>query len=162
MLLALAARQKRDGCGNNVGAFIQKVMAPVRFVGRSEQFEGIRHSLNQALAFNGLQLGEDGKLKSVAQAKTLTEAEERAGRLRAELQRRRVHADVLRFCKPELLEENYFHAILEATKSVAEKIRTRTEQLSQTRRSAARPPAWHSTGSLPTASNPSRRAFAIC
>lgn len=126
MLLALAARQKRDGCGNNVGAFIQKVMAPIRFLGRAEHFENVRHSLNQALAFNGLQLGEDGKLKPVAQAKTLTEAEERASRLRSELQRRQVHPDVLRFCKPELLEENYFHAILEATKSVAEKLRSRT------------------------------------
>jgi uncharacterized protein (TIGR02391 family) len=34
-----------------------------------------------------------------------------------------VHADVLKACRAELLEENYFHAILEATKSVAEKVR---------------------------------------
>lgn len=130
MLLALSARQERDGCGNNVGAFIQAVMAPVRFLQRREFFEELRHRLNEALAFNGLQLGEDGKLKPVSQAKTLTEAEERAGRLRTELLRRRVHSDVLRFCKPELLEENYFHAILEATKSVADKLRTRTSLVS--------------------------------
>jgi uncharacterized protein (TIGR02391 family) len=37
-----------------------------------------------------------------------------------------VHPDVLEFCKPELLEENYFHAVFEATKSVAEKIRVKT------------------------------------
>jgi uncharacterized protein (TIGR02391 family) len=30
---------------------------------------------------------------------------------------------VLRFCKAELLQENYFHAVFEATKSVADKIR---------------------------------------
>jgi uncharacterized protein (TIGR02391 family) len=126
ILLALSARQNRDGCGNNVGAFIQTVMAPVRFVGNPELFSNLRHSLNEALAFSSLHLGEDGKLSSVTQARTLTEAQERAGRLRAELQRRQVHHDVLRFCKPELLEENYFHAILEATKSVADKLRSKT------------------------------------
>jgi uncharacterized protein (TIGR02391 family) len=34
-----------------------------------------------------------------------------------------VHHDVIRFCNAELLEENYFHAVLEATKSLADKIR---------------------------------------
>jgi uncharacterized protein (TIGR02391 family) len=122
----LEARQQRDGCGNNVGAFIQAVMAPVRFSERTDLFPDLQHRLNKVLAFSGLHLGDDGILKGVAQAKTLTEAQERAGRLRAELQRRQVHPDVLRFCKPELLGENYFHAILEATKSVADKIRSRT------------------------------------
>lgn len=34
----------------------------------------------------------------------------RAGRLRRALQERRVHPDVLRFCRAELLQDNYFHA----------------------------------------------------
>jgi uncharacterized protein (TIGR02391 family) len=33
---------------------------------------------------------------------------------------------VLAACRAELLEENYFHTVLEATKSLAEKIRART------------------------------------
>ena len=32
----------------------------------------------------------------------------------------------LRFCRAELLQDNYFHAVLEATKSVADKIRAKT------------------------------------
>ncbi|MHB8384013.1 MAG: TIGR02391 family protein [Candidatus Binataceae bacterium] len=59
----------------------------------------------------------------------MPEAEQGAGRLRSELQRRQVHSDVLRFCRAELLNTippNYFHAVLEATKSVAQKIRDRT------------------------------------
>jgi len=35
-----------------------------------------------------------------------------------------LNADVLKFCKAELLDENYFHAVFEATKSIAAKIRT--------------------------------------
>jgi uncharacterized protein (TIGR02391 family) len=37
-----------------------------------------------------------------------------------------VHPDVLRFCREELLVNNYFHTVFEATKSVAEKIRQKT------------------------------------
>jgi uncharacterized protein (TIGR02391 family) len=36
---------------------------------------------------------------------------------------RKVHDDVLRFCRAELLNENYFHAVFEAMKSIASKIR---------------------------------------
>jgi uncharacterized protein (TIGR02391 family) len=41
------------------------------------------------------------------------------------LRARDVHPDVLSFCRAELVQRNYFHAVLEAA-SVAEKIRTRT------------------------------------
>jgi uncharacterized protein (TIGR02391 family) len=34
--------------------------------------------------------------------------------------------DVLRYCKEELVVDNYFHAVFEATKSVAEKVRSKT------------------------------------
>jgi uncharacterized protein (TIGR02391 family) len=124
--LALAARQRQDQCGNNVASFIQAVADPVRFVGRSEQFTSLCESVNQVLAFSGLSIGPDGKLKAVQVARTLAEAEERAGRLKAELSRRKVHPDVLKFCNAECLQDNYFHAVLEATKSVAEKIRNLT------------------------------------
>ena len=46
--------------------------------------------------------------------------------MRVDLELRKVHADILRFCREELLADNYFHAVLEATKSVADKLRTKT------------------------------------
>ena len=125
-LLALSARQKTDGCGNHVAAFLQAAMDPVRFVGRPQEFAGFRDRANEVLAFSGLHLGEDGKLKSVAHAHTLTEAQERAGRLRSALLARNVHHDVLQFCRAELLHENYFHAVFESTKGVSQKIRDKT------------------------------------
>jgi uncharacterized protein Ymh len=123
---ALRARQERDGCANHVLAFIQTFIEPVRFVGARDEFERFRGELNEVLAFGGLNIAEDGKLKVVAQARTLSEAQERAGRLRNELLQRKVHPDVLQFCRAELLQENYFHAVFEATKSVAQKIRDKT------------------------------------
>ncbi len=122
--LALAAQQQEDRCANNVVAFILAAMNPVRYVHERMAFEDRRTRLNVVLAFSGLSVQEDGTLKRVETARTISAAQERAGRLRQTLQDRRVHADVLRFCKAELLQDNYFHAVFEATKSVADKIRS--------------------------------------
>ncbi len=125
---ALAKRQIQTRSGNAVVAFIQEAMNPVRYTGDHVLFDSRRNALNTILAFFGYSLGEDGKFRLRTQpAHTLTEAEEAAGRLRSELSRRGVHHDVLRFCRPELLQENYFHAVFEATKSVADKIREKSE-----------------------------------
>jgi uncharacterized protein (TIGR02391 family) len=86
----------------------------------------MRLNLNKALAFAGLAVEASGELVSVERAQTLSEAERRANDLREDLGLRNVHPDVLRFCREELLAENYFHAILEAAKSVADKLRQRT------------------------------------
>lgn len=115
-LLALKHRQLADGCGDNVGAFLQAVLDPPRFVDRLDEFSELRGRVNTVLAFSGLAVGSDGRLCAVPRARTLPEAQERAGRLRHALTSRQVHPDVLAFCRPELLSENYFHAVLEATK----------------------------------------------
>jgi uncharacterized protein (TIGR02391 family) len=123
---ALDQRQKQDDCGNHVVAFLLAAMSPVRYVGRADLFEDRRAQLNQVLSFASLSLGKDGTLQSVTVVRTLDEAEQRAGRLRSQLLSRTVHPDVLRFCRAELLQDNYFHAVFEATKSVADKIRDKS------------------------------------
>ena len=123
---ALQQRQLRDGCGNHVAAFVHTAMNPVRYVRDAELFDDRRAQLNQVLSFSGLTLGEDGKLGRASATRTLSEAQERAGRLRKQLLSRAVHQDILRFCRAELLQHNYFHAVFEATKSVADKIRVKS------------------------------------
>lgn len=123
---ALDERQRRDRCGNNVGAFIEAALDPVNFLGREDTHDDLRRRVNELLAFHGLEVGANGKLAKTTPVTTLSEAEERASRLRAELRRRRVHEDVLGFCRPELVDGNYFHAVLEATKSLAEKLRSKS------------------------------------
>ncbi|RLC09440.1 MAG: TIGR02391 family protein [Deltaproteobacteria bacterium] len=124
---ALAAKQNGDRHGASVCQFIQAAMEPVRFSGQIEKYEERRDALNQVIAFLGYSLGDDGKLRKVETAKTLTDAEKRANRLRTELQRRGVHSDVLNVCQARLLRQDYFYTVLEAAKSVAEKIRQKSE-----------------------------------
>ena len=126
LLVALNEQQQRDDCSNKVLHLIIEAMKPVRYVRSADVFESRRIRLNHVLIFVGVQLGDDGQLRRQQAARTLSEAEARAGRLKAELLKRNVHSDVLRFCRAELLQDNYFHAVLEATKSVSEKIRCKT------------------------------------
>jgi uncharacterized protein (TIGR02391 family) len=123
MLLALSHRQNQDQCGNNAVAFLCAVLHPSRFGGRLEAFEEFRAQVNYQLSFCGLSINEKGQPQTVLTATTISEGQKRANELRAELLHRNVHPDVLKFCKAELLQDNYFHCILEATKSVAQKIR---------------------------------------
>jgi uncharacterized protein (TIGR02391 family) len=122
----LAAQQSGDRVANAVVRFVMEALSPANFVSTPESFDPLRAAVNKALSFVGLSVNERGDVSRIPEARTLTEAEARADKLRAELTRRRVHADVLRFCHAELLVENYFHATFEAAKSVADKIRRLT------------------------------------
>jgi len=120
---SFVAVQNMTQYGNHVVAFLHKAMSPVLYADSEEYFERKRAELNRALAFSGLTMGADGRIAKVSRAKTISEAQQRADELRSALKARDVHADVLRFCKAELVQGNYFHAVLEAAKSVADRIR---------------------------------------
>ena len=92
----------------------------------ARSYEPMRANLNRALAFAGLAVDETGALSSVEKATTLPEAQRRARDLRNDLEGRGVHPDVLAFCRAELLADNYVHAVQEAVKSVADKVRRKT------------------------------------
>jgi uncharacterized protein (TIGR02391 family) len=122
---AVATAQNRQQDGRPLLRLITEVMRPVRFNTPAE-FEERRRLLNERLLLSGFEVAEDGTLHRARAATTLSEAQRRADDLRAELSRRHVHQDVLGFCRPELMQQNYFHAVLEAAKSVADKLRTLT------------------------------------
>lgn len=123
---ALVEKQNHDKNRRAILAFIRKAMKPGRFVRAPERFEPLRANLNKALAFSGLAVDASGTLTTIVAATTLTEAARRAQELRSDLTTRGVHPDVLAFCRAELVEDNYFHAVLEATKSIADKLRSLT------------------------------------
>lgn len=123
---ALSTKQSEDRCSNNILAFIKYVLRPSRHIHRKEWFKNIRTELNYVLSFEGFELTESGDIRETDKVKTFSEAEERAQNLRKTLLDRKIHSDILAFCKAELLVDNYFHAVFEATKSIAEKIRIKT------------------------------------
>lgn len=98
-------------------------MNPVSYARDRAAFTWRRDALNVVLAFSGFYVREDGRGGHADNATTLDVARARVGRLRAALEARVVHEEVLSYCRAELLDENYFHAVFEATKGVAERIR---------------------------------------
>lgn len=123
---AIANKQEEDGCSNNVLNFIQLAMAPTKHLNNIEWFNDTRYKLNQALSFAGYTLNENGKISKVSKANTISEAAIRASKLQEHLKSRNTHPDIFIYCREELLVDNYFHTVFEATKSVADKIRLKT------------------------------------
>ena len=123
---ALVNKQKIDSCANHVIVFIQSALNPARHFNNLEWFNDTRYKVNQVLSFSALNIGEDGKASNVTKSNTISEAAARASKLKDHLVARNVHPDVLKYCKEELVVDNYFHAVFEATKSVADKIRIKT------------------------------------
>ncbi len=107
-------------------AFIRYAMKPEAYIRTPERYEPMRARLNRALLFAGMRVEADGSLVSAEAARTISEAQRRARELRSDLETVGVHPEVLRFCRDELLADNYFHAVLEAVKSIAERLRELT------------------------------------
>jgi uncharacterized protein (TIGR02391 family) len=105
---------------------IEEIMNPLNFLNQEDVWTQNRKNINFSLSFSGYELTDGGKIKSGKAAKTFTEAVERTKSLLEKLEIHNIHPDVLKFCKPELLDKNYFHAVLEASKSVLDKIRNLT------------------------------------
>jgi uncharacterized protein (TIGR02391 family) len=115
--------QASDQNSNRVLAMTSELMAPARFVGRNDDFEHHRQELNRILAFAGLELRETGAFGRREMVRTLAEAEARLHTIQRKFQGRRIHPEVLKYCRTELLQDNYFHAVFEATKGLSQRIR---------------------------------------
>jgi len=123
---ALADDQNKRQSGNNVLSFIAIALQPTRYINNRELYGSMLIDVNTVLAFHGLEFMDDGKFHTIKPVSTLTEAEKRVQKLKTSVFDRNLHKDLLRFCRAELLQDNYFHAVLEATKSVASKVRLMT------------------------------------
>ena len=121
---ALVERQNEQQLGNHVLMFVNRAMNPVNYTESPEVFASRQSQLNSVLAFCGMSVGNDGKVRRARKAMDLDDALARADRLHTALKSRRVHEDVLKFCRAELLQKNYFHAVFESMKSIAAKIRS--------------------------------------
>lgn len=107
---------------------IEGVMNPVRFTNEEnvKVWQSVKKDINTSLSLYGFELGDDGRVRNVQASKTHSEAINRYKHLFEKLQALNVHKQVLEFCKLELLQDNYFHAIQEASKSTLHRIRALT------------------------------------
>jgi hypothetical protein len=123
---ALINKQTIDRCSNNILAFLQNSLNPVRYYNSEEWFDSTIYELNKILSFEGFSFQGTGKIIESKKSSTINQANARASKLKEHLLVRKVHSEILKFCKEELVADNYFHSVFEATKSVAERIRNKS------------------------------------
>ena len=110
--------------GNNgLLQLIKTLNEPVVYTRDPAGFRAFCAGLNRILRFQGVEYRDDGQFHRVEPTRTLSEAERRAAALENKIAFRRIHHEVRRYCKAEYMKEDYFHAVVEAYRGLAERIR---------------------------------------
>ena len=122
---ALNFQNQRSG-NNGVLQLIKTLNEPVAYAGDPDGFREFCASLNRILRFHSVEYRDDGEFHTVDPTRTLSEAQQRAAALENKLAFRRIHPEVRRYCRAEYMKENYFHAVVEAYKGLAQRIREQT------------------------------------
>ena len=119
---ALASVQNTEKSSNKILKFVQTVLNPARFTD-NQTYETKRRAINEPLSYVGYELLPNGRFREVSPATTISEAQRRANDLLANLQVRNAHQEIFKYCKAELVDNNYFHAVFEACKGLLARIR---------------------------------------
>ncbi len=108
--------------------FIEKVLNPVSYTNaaKRDKYNFLFEEINKVLLLVGLSISKDGELKYDIQAKTLDEVDRRVNELRRKLYNRSIHPEVEKYCVKDYLEKDYYNAVFEAAKGLAERVRSIT------------------------------------
>ena len=122
LLDSLYRRQLSNG--RILVAFMNRAMAPQRYVNDPQRFEELRQQLNEVLIFDELTINNEGKVaRASKRATTLSEAAKLTGRLHTELRHRAAHELLFTYCSEELVNKSLFHALTEAANSIPNRVR---------------------------------------
>lgn len=124
--LAAAVQEKQvsDRNGGAVVGLVHAAMAPERTLNRRAQAAVARDELNQVLSLSGYCVKDNGRIGTTTRATTDNEAAARSQRLHKLLTDRGAHADVLRYCRPELVRTDFYEAVFESIKGLGHRLRS--------------------------------------
>ena len=110
---------------SKVFSFLQAALNPARYtsVDSRQQYRYLLEETNKILLFAGLLIDQSGRLKEVSQAHTLTEVDKRVNHLKKALYDRAIHSEVQKYCIEDYLRADYYDAVFEAAKGLAERVR---------------------------------------
>jgi len=120
-----AEEMNKSRSTQKVFLFIEKAMNPVSFTGEEsrQQYAYFMDELNKILVLIGFSIDNTGKLSEVTRATTLDEADRRVNGLKQQLYYRAIHSEVTRYCIKDYLRKDYYDAVFEASKGLAERVR---------------------------------------
>lgn len=121
----LANEVNKNHSLTRVYAFIEKALNPVAFTSEESRgkYEYLLEGVNKALLLAGMEVTKEGNLVEVVQAKTLDEVDRRVNSLKKQLYNRAIHSEVQKYCIDDYLRKDYYDAVFEAAKGLAERVR---------------------------------------
>lgn len=122
----LATEINKNHSLSKVYLFLERTLNPVAFTDEKnrEKYNYLLEGTNKALLLAGLEITKEGKLIEVVQAKTLDEVDRRVNSLQRQLYIRAIHNEVQKYCIKDYLQRDYYDAVFEAAKGLAERVRT--------------------------------------
>lgn len=110
---------------SKVFSFLQAALNPARYtsVDSRQRYRYLLEETNKILLFAGLSIDQSGRLTEVSQAHTLTEVDKRVNHLKKALYDRAIHSEVQKYCIEDYLRADYYDAVFEAAKGLAERVR---------------------------------------
>jgi len=109
----------------NIYRFIENALDPVNFTTdeRRGKYQFLFDGTNKVLLLNGLEVQENGKIRYVIKAETLDDVDKRVKSLSQKLSDRDIHSEVKKYCVKDYLRKDYYDAVFEAAKGVAQRVR---------------------------------------
>lgn len=110
---------------NKIFDFIAKALNPINYVtGTNRDKYNYRfEEINKVLLFIGLEITMNGKLVQVVKAQSLDEVDRRVNNLKKQLYNRAIHGQVEKYCIKDYLRKDYYDAVFEAAKGLAQRVR---------------------------------------
>lgn len=110
---------------DRVFSFLQAVLNPALYtsVEHRQKYRYLFEGTNKVLLLAGLSIDQSGRLVEVSQAQTLNEVDQRVNRLKKALYDRAIHSEVQKYCVEDYLRADYYDAVFEAAKGLAERVR---------------------------------------
>ncbi|WP_196603071.1 TIGR02391 family protein [Pectinatus frisingensis] len=123
---AVINNQNSIHSGKSLIDITEWIMNPVQYMTnqeKQEKYSSVINSLNGLFCFSGLSINDKGKISLAKKVSSHQEAIDKLKSLKKSLEPFNIHQRILAVCRPELLDENYFHLVFEAAKLVLNKVR---------------------------------------
>ncbi|WP_100065139.1 TIGR02391 family protein [Miniphocaeibacter massiliensis] len=92
----------------------------------SSEWQSALFDINKVIQYLGLKVNDSGKVVKTIKVETFSDGQKNFNMIKDKLSLFEIHPLILNLCNPEIVEENYFHLILEASKIPLNKVRQLT------------------------------------
>ncbi|MCD2257402.1 TIGR02391 family protein [Lactobacillus sp. CC-MHH1034] len=106
---------------------IEYIMRPQNFLDKPNVWHNGLHDINAQLIFYGYELTDAGKIVHIKSVSSFSDAQNRLKSFSNKLDEINIHPEVKKYCQKEFLEEDYFHAVFEASKGLLQRVRNLSE-----------------------------------